>query len=107
MKTITVQDLKAGMTVRIHQKIRDLNAKGEEKERTQIFEGIILQRRSGNQPGATFTIRKVSEGIGVEKIFPLGLPSIEKIELVKSAAVRSAKLGYLRTSKKRLKEVYA
>lgn len=107
MKTITSSEIKPGMTIRIHQKIRDITAKGEEKERIQIFEGMVLGRRGGIQSGATFTVRKIAEGIGVEKIFPLNLPSIEKIELVKTAKVRQAKLAHLRTSKKRLKEVYA
>lgn len=107
MKTIQTQDIKSGMTLRVHQKIRDITAKGEEKERVQTFEGMVLSRRGGNTQGASFTVRKISEGIGVEKIFPLHLPSIDKIELVKTAKVRRAKLGFLRTSKKRLKEVYA
>ncbi len=83
--------LKAGDTVKVHQKIVD---KG--KTRVQVFEGIVLARKHGNEPGATFTVRKVSQGIGVEKIFPLYSPLIDKIEIVKRAKVRRAKLYYIR-----------
>lgn len=83
--------IKAGDTVRVHQKIQD---KG--KTRIQIFEGIVLARKHGSEPGATFTVRKVSSGIGVEKIFPLYSPNIDKIEIVKRAKVRRAKLYYIR-----------
>jgi len=83
--------IKPGDTVRVHQKIVD---KG--KTRLQVFEGIVLARKHGDEPGATFTVRKVSQGIGVEKIFPLYTPLIEKIEIVKRAKVRRAKLYYIR-----------
>ena len=83
--------LKAGDTVRVHQKIQD---KG--KTRIQIFEGLVLARKHGNEPGATFTVRKVASGVGVEKIFPLYSPNIDKIEIVKRAKVRRAKLYYIR-----------
>ncbi|OGF25664.1 50S ribosomal protein L19 [Candidatus Falkowbacteria bacterium RIFOXYB2_FULL_47_14] len=99
------QDLKPGMTVRIYQKIKELNAKGEEKERVQYFEGMIIARKHGRENGATITVRKVSDGVGVEKIYPLALPTIEKIEIKKQAQVRRAKLTFLRGDyKKRLKE---
>lgn len=103
----TKTDVKPGMTVRVHEKIIEKNAKGEEKERVQIFEGIILAHKHKNEAGATITVRKVTGGIGVEKIFPLNSPIIVKIEPVKQASVRRAKLGYLRTitKKKKLKEV--
>lgn len=105
-KTITQDsELKPGMTVRIHQKIKELNSKGEEKERIQYFEGMIIARKHGKEAGSTITVRKISDGIGVEKIFPLNLPTITKIEIKKVADVRRAKLNYLKKGyKKRLKE---
>jgi len=83
--------IKAGDTVRVHQKIQD---KG--KTRIQVFEGLVLARKHGNEPGATFTVRKVASGVGVEKIFPLYSPNIDKIEITKRAKVRRAKLYYIR-----------
>ncbi|MBT4349691.1 50S ribosomal protein L19 [bacterium] len=97
-------EIKPGMTVKVHEKIREKNSKGEEKERIQIFEGMVLAHKHNKEAGATITVRKVSGGIGVEKIFPLNSPIITKIEPLKQAEVRRAKLGYLRTSKKRLRE---
>jgi large subunit ribosomal protein L19 len=99
-----IPELKPGMTVRVYQKIKELNAKGEEKERTQFFDGIIIAKKHGKEKGATITVRKVSDGIGVEKIFPLNLPTIEKIEIKKQADVKRAKLYFLRGYKKKLKE---
>ena len=72
-------DLRPGDTVRVHQKIEE--EKG--KYRIQIFEGLVLARKHGTEPGATFTVRRVLSGIGVEKIFPLYSPMIEKIEVTK------------------------
>lgn len=83
--------IRSGDTVRIHQKIQD---KG--KTRIQIFEGLVLARKHGDEPGATFTVRKVASGIGVEKIYPLYSPLIDKLEIVKRAKVRQAKLYYIR-----------
>jgi len=101
----TSLELKPGMTVRIYQKIKELNSKGEEKERVQYFEGMIIARKHHKETGATITVRKISDGIGVEKIFPLNLPTITKIEIKKVAQVKRAKLYYLRSGyKKRLKE---
>ena len=97
-------DLKPGMTVKVYQKIKETNTKGEEKERIQIFEGIILARKHGQEAGATITVHKDARGIGVEKIFPLNSPFIEKIEVVKEARVRRSKLYFLRNWKKRLRE---
>ncbi|MCR4325447.1 MAG: 50S ribosomal protein L19 [Patescibacteria group bacterium] len=84
-------DLKAGDTVRVFQKIEE---KG--KTRLQAFEGLVLARKHGREAGATFTVRRVSSGVGVEKIFPLYSPMIDRIEVVKRARVRRAKLYYIR-----------
>lgn len=97
--------LKPGMIVKVHQKIKELNAKGEEKERVQVFEGMVLATKHGSEPGATVTVRKISDGVGVEKIFPIHSPVVVKIELVRRMQVRQAKAYYLRNYKKRLKEV--
>src|SRR3989338_3283828 len=83
--------LKAGDTVRVWQKIKE-----KEKIRLQAFEGLVLARKHGGEPGATFTVRKVMDGVGVEKVFPLYSPAIDKIELVKRSKVRRAKLYYVR-----------
>lgn len=83
--------IKAGDTVRVHQKIQD---KG--KTRIQVFEGLVLARKHGNEPGATFTVRKVASGVGVEKIFPLYSPMIDKLEIVKRSKVRRSKLYFIR-----------
>ena len=99
-------ELKPGMTVRIHQKIKELNSKGEEKERIQYFEGIIIAKKHGNEKGATITVKKISDGISVEKIFPINLPSITKIEIKKQTKVRRAKLNFLKGKyNKKLKEI--
>lgn len=84
-------DLQAGDTVRVHQKIQD---KG--KTRLQVFEGIVLARKHGSEAGATFTVRRVSQSVGVEKIFPLYSPNIDKIEVVKRSKVRRSKLYHIR-----------
>ncbi len=84
-------DLRSGDTVRVHQKIEE---KG--KTRIQTFEGLVLARKHGTEAGGTFTVRRVSSGVGVEKIFPLYSPMIDKIEIVKRATMRRAKLYFLR-----------
>lgn len=84
-------DIRPGDTVRVHQKIEE---KG--KTRIQVFEGLVLARKHHTEPGATFTVRKVTSGVGVERIFPLFAPMIEKVEVVKRARVRRAKLYYIR-----------
>lgn len=83
--------IRPGDTVRVHQKIEE---KG--KTRLQVFEGTVLARKHGDEPGATFTVRKVASGVGVEKIFPLYSPLIDKIEIVKRSKVRRAKLYFIR-----------
>ena len=99
--------IKPGMTIRVHQKIRELNAKSEMKERVQVFEGIVIAHKHGQEVGATIMVRKVSNNIGVEKIFPIHSPNIVKVEMIKKAKIRRAKLFFLRfkrKKKKRLKE---
>jgi len=97
--------IKSGMTIKVHQKIREKNTKGEEKERIQIFEGLVLGRKGGMGKSATITVRKIAVGgIGVERVFPIFSPNIAKIELLKQARVRQAKIGFTRTYKKKLKE---
>lgn len=97
--------LKPGMIVRVHQKVREKDAKGNDKERIQIFEGTVLYVKHGKEAGATFTVRKVSESIGVERIFPIHSPVVEKIEFVRQLEVHRAKASHLRTIKRRLQEV--
>jgi large subunit ribosomal protein L19 len=105
IKEEKIPDLKPGMTVKVYQKIKELNIKGEEKERIQFFEGIIIGKKHGKEAGGTITVRKISDGVGVEKIFPLNLPTISKIEIKKQAKTRRAKLSFLKRGyKKRLKE---
>ncbi len=84
-------DMRAGDTVRVHQRITE-----GDKTRLQMFEGLVIARKHGREAGATFTVRKISGGIGVERIFPLYSPVIEKIEVVKRTKVRRAKLYYVR-----------
>jgi len=106
MSEIKTTEIKPGMLVQVHQKIKELDAKGNPKERIQVFEGMVIARRGGNTPGATFTIRKIgADGIGIEKIYPIHLPTITKVDLVKQYKVRKAKLYYLRNYKKKLKEI--
>lgn len=100
-----IKQLKPGQTVKVYHKIKEVTSKGEPKERLQMFEGIILKREHGNEIGATITVRKVSEGIGVEKIFPLRAPVISKIEIVKEIKANRAKLYFLRKPHRKLKEV--
>jgi large subunit ribosomal protein L19 len=91
-----IQDIRPGQTIRVHQRIQE-----GEKERIQIFEGLVLQTAGGHNAGGTITVRKISEGIGVEKIFPLHSPMISKFEIVASAKVRRASLGHLRNRRAR------
>ncbi|MBX4210844.1 50S ribosomal protein L19 [Candidatus Parcubacteria bacterium] len=91
-------DIRAGDTVKVWQKIQE---KG--KVRLQAFEGLVLAHKHGKESGATFTVRKVTSGVGVEKIFPLHSPSIDKIDIIKRSKVRRAKLFHIR--KKAAKEI--
>ena len=99
-------EFKAGDTVTVAYKIKEVSAKGEAKERIQKFRGIVLQKR-GAGISKTFTVRKMSNGIGVERIFPFDSPFIDSIEVNKVGKVRLARIYYLRglTGKKaRIKE---
>jgi large subunit ribosomal protein L19 len=84
---------RSGDTVRVHVRIRE-----GDKERTQVFEGVVIRRRNGGGSGS-FTVRKISYGVGVERIFPLGSPSVEKVELKSRGHVRRSRLYYLREIK--------
>ena len=87
-----VPDVQPGYTVRVHERIKE-----GEKERTQIFEGLVISVHRGHVPtDATFTVRRIASGIGVEKIFPFFSPALEKIEVKKIAKVRRAKLSFIR-----------
>jgi large subunit ribosomal protein L19 len=83
-------DFSSGDTVKVHVKIKE-----GDKERIQVFQGTVIGRRGGGT-GATFTVRKISSGIGVERVFPLCSPNIDKVELVRKGQVRRKKLTYLR-----------
>lgn len=85
-----VPELNIGDTVRVHNKIKEGN-----KERIQMFEGTVIAKRGGGI-SATFTVRRVSYGIGVEKTFPIHSPNVEKVDIIRSGKVRRAKLYYLR-----------
>ena len=82
---------KAGDTINVHVKIKEGN-----KERIQQFQGTVIQRKNAGTNGETFTVRKVSNGVGVERIFPIVSPNIDKIELLRQGKVRRARLYYLR-----------
>lgn len=83
--------LSSGDTVRVWQKIQE-----KDKVRLQAFEGLVLARKHGKEAGATFIVRKVIDGVGVERIFPLYSPAIDKIEIIRRAKVRKSKLYYVR-----------
>lgn len=85
-----VDEFRVGDTVRVHGKIKEGN-----RERIQVFEGIVLKRQGGSNR-ETFTVRKFSNGVGVERTWPLHSPNVEKIEVVRHGKVRRAKLNYLR-----------
>ena len=97
-----IPDFKAGDTVKVNVRIRE-----GEKSRIQVFEGVCVDRSNGGI-GASFTVRKISSGIGVQRTFPLHSPIIEKIEVVRYGKVRRAKLGYLKglsAKNARIKEI--
>lgn len=104
LQEIAPTEVKSGMNIKVHQKIREKNPKGEEKERIQVYEGLVINVR-GSKNNKTMTVRKISNGVGVEKIFPLTLPSIAKVELVNQLKTRRKVLNFVRTSKKKLKEL--
>lgn len=87
---VDIPPFRVGDTVKVHVKIRE-----GDKERIQVFEGVVIRRHRGGA-GATFTVRKVSYGIGVERIFPIHSPQIDKIEVVRKGRVRRSRLYYLR-----------
>ncbi|MEW5795082.1 MAG: 50S ribosomal protein L19 [Candidatus Zixiibacteriota bacterium] len=86
----TTPEFRSGDTVRVHVRIKE-----GDKERIQIFQGDVISRRGGGT-GETFTVRKISEGIGVERVFPLHSPNVAKIERVRQGHVRRGKLYYMR-----------
>ena len=87
-------DIRPGDIVKVHQKIKE-----GDKERIQIFEGVVIARKHGKGISSTITVRKVVDAVGVERIFPVHSPSLQKIEVVKSSKVRRSKLYYLRNAK--------
>lgn len=89
-----IPEIKPGNTVRVHQKIKE-----GEKERIQVFEGLVLACKHGRGLGSTITVRKVASGVGVERIFPIHSPAIDKIEVTKKSKVKRAKLYYLRDAR--------
>ncbi len=89
-------DIHSGDTIKVHQKIKEGG-----KERIQIFEGVVIAKKHGQGISATITVRKVVDGVGVERIFPIHSPLISKIEVVRSGKVRRSKLYYLRQAKGR------
>lgn len=97
-------DLRSGDTIRVTQKIIEKDKKtGKPKTRLQDFEGLCLSVKHGKEAGGTFTLRKVASGVGVERIFPIYSPMIEKIEVTRRSKVRRAKLYHIR--KKAAKEI--
>jgi large subunit ribosomal protein L19 len=90
---IDIPDFRPGDTIRVHAKIKE-----GDKERIQVFQGAVIRKRKGSM-GATFTVRKISYGIGVERIFPTHSPAIDRIEIVSRGKVRRSRLYYMRKLK--------
>jgi large subunit ribosomal protein L19 len=90
-KADKIPEIRPGWTIKVHQKIQE-----GDKTRIQVFEGLVIKRSHKNEAGATITVRKITNGVGVERTFPIYSPVIEKFEIVKKAKVRRAKLYYLR-----------
>jgi large subunit ribosomal protein L19 len=90
---LDIPDFRSGDTVKVHAKIKE-----GDKERIQVFQGVVIRKRKGKM-GATFTVRKVSYGIGVERIFPLHSPNIDKVEIISRGRVRRGRLYYMRELK--------
>jgi len=89
-----VPDIRPGDVVRVSLRLSEKTKRGGEK--IQVFEGLVIAKKHGKGMNATFTVRKISDGIGVERIFPLHMPAIVKLEIVKRSKVRRAKLYYMR-----------
>ncbi len=87
---VDIPQFRAGDTVKVHVRIKE-----GEKERIQVFEGVVMRRR-GHGPGATFTVRKISYGVGVERIFPLNAPVVDHVDVVTRGKVRQGRIYYLR-----------
>jgi len=102
--TIAPTVVETGMLIRIHEKIQDVNAKGEPRERIQIFEGLVTSTR-GAGASKSFVVRKESNGFGVEKIFPTSSPVIVKIDVVKRYKVRKRKLNFIKDFGRKLREL--
>jgi len=86
-----IPDIRSGQTVKVYQRVKE-----GAKERVQPFEGLVIAVKHGKGMDGTFTVRKISEGIGVERVYPLHSPTIDKIEILKTSKVRRAKLYYMR-----------
>jgi len=89
-----IPEIRPGDVVRVHLKLAEKTKRGADK--SQIFEGLVIAKKHGKGMDGTFTVRKIAEGVGVERIFPLHCPSIAKIEIIKHSKVRRAKLYYMR-----------
>lgn len=94
LKTQNFNNIKPGQIIKVFWKIKE-----DKKERVQPFEGTVIARKHGSEKGATITVRREKGGFGVEKIFPINSPLIDKIEIIRENKVRRAKLYYLRDKK--------